>query len=488
MKLRTNGIKFKLWLYFMLFSLIILCLLWFLQTVFINTYYKQMKEQSISAAADRVSALYAGTSGTELQTGLDEIANQSDVFIAILDSGGSALYSVNPVGRDFMTPVRTYMEGGRNAKPGGPVGSGLRADVVEQVFQNPDGAFIEYFRDVQNTPMLLYGKVVRSQSGETSALLVSSQLAPLNETVNILSNQLVIVTFIVLALGLGISLLIATRIARPIRRITGTAAKLAAGNYDVAFPAGSYDEIDQLASALNYAAEGLNKVETLRRELIANVSHDLRTPLTMIRAYAEMVRDISGDSAEKRDVHLQIIIEECERLAGLVENMMDVSKMQAGAAEFYPSDFDLTETIQSVLSRYALHAQHGYRFVFTQNAPAYVFADKKRVEQVLFNLLNNAVRHTGKDKTVFVSMEETESSVRVRVTDTGPGIQATDIDHIWDRYYKGSGGSAMNQGLGLSIVKAIMQMHGTAFGALNEPNGGATFWFELNRDTGEQPG
>ncbi|MFZ5974680.1 MAG: sensor histidine kinase [Bacillota bacterium] len=477
----------------MLFSFIILSLLWLLQTVFINTYYKKMKEQNISSAANSISSLYSEVSGIALKTKLDQIANEKDVFIAIMDTSGNAVYYVDPVGRDFISSVQNLSDKynpNHGQEPQDRL-KGISKAIIDNVLRQPGAVFLQNFEDMQQRPMLLYGQVIYSPQSEPAALIISSQLMPLRETVQILSNQLIIITLIILALALGISLIIASRISRPIQRITKTSAQLAAGNYNVVFEQDGYDEINQLAGTLNYASQGLQKVDTLRRELIANVSHDLRTPLTMIKAYAEMIRDISGGSEAKRNAHLGIIIEECDRLASLVQNLLDLSKMQAGAAELHPAAFDIVQKIRDVLTRYAIHSQRdGYRFVFEAAVPAMVYADEERIEQVLYNLLNNAVAHTGEDRRVTVSVQETGARVRVSITDTGAGIPKDHIEHIWDRYYKGGDGNTaadLSHGLGLAIVKAAMLMHGTAFGAKNEYDKGATFWFELQKDTGLLP-
>lgn len=474
----------------MIFSIIILCLLWLLQTVFINTYYQKMKERNISSAAGSISSLYADISGIALKTRLDQIANEKDLFIAIVDTSGSAVYYVDPVGRDFISSVRDFtaqynQNHGQQPEDKLP---GIRGAIINKVFEQPGTVTMQYFEDMQQRPMLLYGQVVYSHTNQPAALIISSQLMPLGETVKILSDQLIIISLIILALALGISLIIASRISRPIQRITQTSMQLASGNYDVVFEQDSYSEIDQLAGTLNYAAKGLQKVDTLRRELVANVSHDLRTPLTMIRAYAEMVRDISGGSEEKRNAHLGIIIEESDRLAGLVQNLLDLSKMQSGATELSPAVFDIDQKIRDVLTRYDIHRQQdGYQFFFESSGPVNVRADEYRLEQVLYNLLNNAVTHTGEDKRVLVSLRDGTDRVRVSITDTGAGIPKDHIEHIWDRYYKGSAdtaGTEMGHGLGLAIVKAVMQLHGMPFGVKNETDMGATFWFELHKDTG----
>jgi signal transduction histidine kinase len=333
--------------------------------------------------------------------------------------------------------------------------------------------------------MLLYGKVIYSPQNEKALLMVSSPLQPLTETVRILSQQLEYISLVIFAMALVISIVIALGISRPLTRITGKAKLLARGEYGITFDHGGYTEVNQLADTLNYATSELKQVEKLRNELIANVSHDLRTPLTMIKIYAEMIRDLNGENRKKRNQDISVIIEESDRLTLLVQNLLDLSRIQSGAMPFQPSAFDMTQTIRRIIPRYdALVQREGYRFVFEQNEEAPVQADECRMEQVLYNLINNAVNFTGADKTVTVTLTQSAAAVRVSVTDTGEGVSPQDIGLIWDRYYKGDKQykrTVAGTGLGLSIVKSILDQHGAKYGVNSMPGHGATFWFELEK-------
>ncbi len=172
-------------------------------------------------------------------------------------------------------------------------------------------------------------------------LYIVSPLYPVKSTISILRVQLVYITVIAALLALTLALYLARRISRPIKEITHSAAEMGKGNYGVKFKGGHYSEIVELADTLTNASRELEKTDMYQKDLIANVSHDLRTPLTMIKSYAEMIRDLSGDNPEKREAHLNVIIDETNRLNTLVNDMLNMSKMQSRSITIERSNFDI---------------------------------------------------------------------------------------------------------------------------------------------------
>ena len=181
-----------------------------------------------------------------------------------------------------------------------------------------------------------------------------SPLWPVSSTIQILTNQLVYVTFIALALACLISFYLSVRITRPIRKISNSAERLAGGEYGIVFKGGHYTEINNLADTLTRASIELEKSDMMQKDLIANVSHDLRTPLTMIKSYAEMIKDISGNNPEKREAHLNVIIEETDRLNTLVGDLLTISRMQSGKMTLNPGSFNITDAANSILNTYRI--------------------------------------------------------------------------------------------------------------------------------------
>ena len=218
------------------------------------------------------------------------------------------------------------------------------------------------------------------------------------------------------------------------------------------------------------------------------MSHDLRTPLTLISGYAEVMRDIPG---EMNSENMDIIVDEANMLSHLVNDMLDASKLTDGAVRIEPAPFSLTEALSETVSRYSkLKGAEGFDITLDADRDAVVAADRARILQVVFNLLNNAVNYTGDDKKVTVRQTAGGSSCRVEITDTGDGIPEEDLPFIWDRYFKSREFHKRTRegtGLGLSIVKNLLMLHGAPFGVISEKGKGTTFWFELPlAESGEQ--
>ena len=320
--------------------------------------------------------------------------------------------------------------------------------------------------------------------GTEVLLFVNTQLTPVDATVNTLRVELVWITFIMILLSLVVALLISRQVSKSFIKINESAKKMAKGDFSVRFEGKDYREIAELSDTLNATAVELNRNENLRRELIANVSHDLRTPLTMIIAYAEVMRDLPGENTPE---NVQVVIDEAARLTNLVNDMLDISKLQAGVMVKNAEVYNLTESIEAVLERYnKLKEQEGYVIEFDYDRKVYVDADEYKIFQVIYNLINNAINYTGTDKTVRVRQKVVEDRVRIEVADSGEGIAKEDLPYVWDRYYKVDKThkrSVMGTGLGLSIVKNILELHDAAYGVWSEEGKGSIFWFELSLAT-----
>ena len=308
-------------------------------------------------------------------------------------------------------------------------------------------------------------------------VLLETEITPVDSTVETLKIQLLCLTLVMAVLGLGLALFIARRIARPLAAINQSAKKLGEGDYAIRFEGAGTREAAELAQTLNYAAGELSKVDELRRELLANVSHDLRTPLTMIEGYAEVMRDLPGENTPE---NVQIIIDETQRLTNLVNDLLDLSKLEAGVVPLDKTRFNLTDSIRQTLKRYDKLAD--YRFPFYADRDVFVTADELRISQVVYNLVNNAITYAGPDKTITLRQTVGDGMVRISVTDTGEGIPADKLRDIWQRYYKVDKSHKRAQigtGLGLSIVKNVMDLHGGRYGVESQLGVGSTFWFAL---------
>ena len=274
----------------------------------------------------------------------------------------------------------------------------------------------------------------------------------------------------------------ARSISEPIIETNEAAKQLSGSRYTRPPHSGGYREIAELNDTLIRAAEDLGKVEDLQRELIANISHDLRTPLTMIVGYAEAMRDIPEEVTPE---NMQIIIDETNRLNSMVNEVLDFSRLRTGNLELEIRPFNLTGQIREICGRVSkMTAVEGYTVLFDPVEERTVDGDSGRISQVVYNLLGNALTYTGEDKTVRVAQQDIGSRVRVEITDSGEGIPADELPYIFDRYYRSRENhrrAVIGSGLGLNICRSILEKHGAHYGVRSEEGQGTTFWFELPR-------
>lgn len=463
-----KSLKFKIWVYFLMFAALLMALLWFLQIFFLDTYYEEMKISETRKVARSIISKYGDEGLVEY---ISSISYKNDIFIHIESSDGTIIFSPGNSLQQRI-PGNAYLS---------------EMSVIRKNLINSGGSTtsIMLTDPGRKNNTLAYGAYLDNTPGNEVILYIFSPLFPVESTVDILANQLMYVTLISLILAFILSFLISNRVSRPIVNITDSATKLAEGNYAVTFEGGQYSEIARLADTLNYTSRELAKSYNLHKDLIANVSHDLRTPLTMVKSYAEMVRDLSGDNPEKRTAHLQVIIDEADRLNLLVSDLLVLSKMQSGVESLHISKFAVRDTIISILNTYDLLCeQEGFDIRLDCDPDIIVTGDELRIRQVISNLVSNAVRYSSNQKSIGIRVRESAGRVRCEVSDSGQGIPVEELEHIWDRYYKSSSNVSRNTsgtGLGLSIVKEILQLHHAKFGVESKVGAGSTFWFELDK-------
>ena len=327
---------------------------------------------------------------------------------------------------------------------------------------------------IGSTRQMLVGQL--SADGKYG-IIVSTGMAQITTAAEVLRSILWPVALILLVLDLLFAMLFSRWFTRPVQQLSSGAKEIAAGNYDIQLPVVHHDEIGQLAEDFNHMAAEVKRSAQLEKDILANVSHDLRTPLTLIKGYAETVRDLTGTDAEKRTEQCNIIVDETDRLSALVNSVMELSKVQSGAEKPNLIDFDMGELCFEVAGRYdALCDQNHWHL--DEAAP--VRADPAMMERVLHNLLGNAFHHIGADGQVMLRVLPQADGCRVEIEDHGPGIPPEDLPYIFDRYYRARQDSGkVGTGLGLSITKAILQQHGFAFGVNSAIGQGSTFWFVM---------
>lgn len=486
MKHKKLSIKWKIFLYMLCFMGILLLILWLFQTVYLDTFYKKIKTNELEAALSHVETMSVDE---DFSQAVDTIAESYDVCILVTDFEGKTLFSadknmncaIHKLPTEELVRIMKKAGDGEVIKIKNNIGLSFDKDI------NNKDKRPNRFEDKMNMPpndeyeSLMLVKIITLNDGTQCAAFLNSIISPVSATVYTLRIQLIYISVIMVVIALVMAIVIAVKVSRPIININNSAKKMARGDYNIKYDVGSYKEISELSKTLNYTVLELKKTEDLQHELIANVSHDLRTPLTMITAYSEVMRDIPGENSPE---NVQVIIDEANRLTNLVNDMLDISKLQAGVDTLNAREYNLTSGIKSVIDRYAkLVEQDGYKVIFKyKEEDIMVRADEFKIYQVLYNLVNNAINYTGPDKTVTIKQIVNGEIVRIEVTDTGDGIAEEELANVWERYYKADKKhkrEVMGTGLGLSIVKNILKLHDAKYGVLSKVGEGSTFWFEL---------
>ncbi len=326
------------------------------------------------------------------------------------------------------------------------------------------------------------GRVAQNGNYDSYTVIFSASLARIDEAAAVLGRMMPSLCAGLLLVSLLLAWLLSRRISRPINELSKAARQMADGDYSVRVHSDPTDEIGILAQDFNEMAGQVASSAQLQRELLANVSHDLRTPLTLIKGYAETVRDISGDDPKERTEQLNVIVDETDRLSGLVNSVMELSKVSSGIDTPQPVHFDIGQFADEIAQRYeATCTQNGWELrLELPDTPCEVLADPTMMERVMHNLLGNAMHHLGEDGVFILRVKPLDAGgARVEVEDHGEGIDPEDLPHIFDRYYRSRKDSGkIGTGLGLSITKAILQGHGFHFGVSSTPGKGTCFWFE----------
>jgi signal transduction histidine kinase len=461
-----KSIRFKLWAGMMALVVMVLLLLWLFQIVFLENFYIQMKIDDVIAKATTVSQLLAEGKSQDFAEQMDSLAYDNNMSIELLDLEGKSAYQNSSTIAGQMTMMKN---------------SG-RVQVYEEALTGQE-VVLPLTHPRFGNEFMLIGMPVYTGDNLSGVLLLTLPIAPVEDTTFILQRQLVYISLILLAAALLLSFLLARSFSRPLVDIDKVAQRMAQGDFSARLAIAQQDEIGNLAQTINYLGQQLSQIDQLRKDLIANVSHELRTPLSLIRGYAETLRDVTGSVPDKREKQLGIIIAESERLSKMVDDILHLSQLQSGQLPLKAGSFRIDDLIGRVAQRFALLSnQNGVQFVVQHSGAGMVGADEARIEQVLYNLINNAFTHTDQGGTITVSSYESRGKVRIEIMDTGGGIAKEDLPHIWDRYYQVEthGAASVGTGLGLAIVKALLEAHGAAYGVESTKGVMTTFWFELD--------
>ena len=458
-----RSLNLVLWFAFSAFALLVVVIFVLVQNSLITRQYRESTLANIIDARGRmITEIDNAQNASVLGLRLTDIANDYGLSVYLFyENGESALDFDDTDHRDLAEMLVEQKTKG-----------GLPAFLVSQ-------SVVSYAEEV-------------SLEGRSTFLFVSASIEQYGDLAVSMQWLSLITALVAVVLAFVTSGFVAAFITKPVTEVTERAKELARGNYDLHFKKNYFcAELTELSEALDYARSEISKADTMQKELIANVSHDFKTPLTMIKAYASMIVEITGEDKKKRDANAKVIIDECDRLTLLVGDLLDLSKLRAGVNMGEKTVFNLSEEVYSVAERFSfLKETSGYVIETQIEDDLYTQANRERIDQVLYNLIGNAVNYTGEDKRVRVKLYKKDGNARFEVIDSGKGIPPEEVDTIWDRYYRSNKTHKRpvnGSGLGLSIVKNILLQHDCPFGVISEVGKGSCFWAEFAPPPDEKP-
>ncbi len=461
-KRNKPSINLQIFISMIALSLIIIALIWTFQMMFTKAIFKTVKERAVDKTATDIID-NAGNSSWESY--IAKKTSDHDVSAAVFE-----YKSVGSIEKIYADEDATITESQGNE------------EMLSAWFYSAYANDWE-FTPVKSSSEIVFVRVFEHTVDTTPSwymVIVNTEVTPPSGTLLAIRSLLVALSITCLIVSVIVSFFLSRSISLPVSKMSKKAKSLTLYDYDVSFDEKGPREIAELAVALNSATAELKKLSDTQKELIANISHDLRTPLTMISGYSEVMRDFPD---ERSPENMQIIIDETARLNSLVNDLLTVSKLQSGSQVMNLKAVSITKAVQDTVKRYEKLLEHKeYNIVFESDCEVFVSADETRLLQVVYNLINNAINYTGDDKTVIVRQEVYDDVVRISVIDSGEGISEENLPLIWDRYYKVDKvhkRAVLGTGLGLSIVKNILLLHGSRFGVSSEVGNGSTFWFEF---------
>lgn len=478
-----------------IFVFITLILLWLFQVVFLEDFYSSIKRKSLDDVVNSIQASITetdtkGLNSLEVKNKILRTASDNNVIALVADYEKKIYYDNSDLRqRNFIeeflkTAEFEYLYLSAKESVGEPQYLSMKNSELLQITTARGSNLINNItsfpieNNLNNGESLIFLNMIVNQNEDIITLMVMMELTPVNTTVETLRVQLFYVTGLMLAIASILAIVISHKIAKPIEKITLVAKTLGKERY-ISNLNSPIKEVGELNDTLYFVDRELEKIEGIRRELMANISHDLRTPLTMIQGYSEVMRDIPGENNKD---NIQVVIDESQRLQSLVNDILELSRLEEQKYRMRVKKYCLTDSLKDIVARYqSMLESKGYSLRFLYEKDVYVEADELKMSQVIYNLLNNAVTYTGEDKIIEIKQKVVGKYVRVEIVDTGEGIAEDKILEIWERYYKIDSKhrrAQIGSGIGLSIVKSIIEQH-KGFVGVSSSNKGSTFWFEI---------
>ncbi len=421
------------------------------------------QEASLFASNYLPEYFYGDTTLTEVRTQLKAMQSYLDASVWFVDENGDIIMAVSYDNNAAPPEIQDF----------DPAEVGSQQYLV--------GNYHNYFSE---TVLTVIAPVTRGFYTK-GYFLIHKPVRVLEETKSALMGPVYISLFVIYILSFSILIGIHFLVIRPLQNVTAGATQYASGNLDYEIPIQTQDEVGYLSASLNYMAAQLRDMKDYQKNFIANVSHDFRSPLTSIKGYVEAIAD-GTIPPEMQDKYLGIISYETDRLTELTKDLLLLNEYDTKELLLHQTDFDIQDVIKTTAG--------SFEGICTKNRiaiellllpkPALVHADSRRIQQVLYNLLDNAIKFSEPDSSVVIEVSEKNEKYYISVRDSGCGIAKKDLGKIWERFYKtdlSRGKDKKGTGLGLSIVKEAIQAHDEHINVVSTEGVGTEFIFSLSK-------
>ena len=470
---------------------VIIVICWFLNTTFLGKYYMYQKEDTLLEGfhvIDQASETGELTSD-KFDVTFDNLCANGNISIMVISSNRNIVRSSVNDNQVILMEFMNVLFGSDQSE--------------SEVLKKAENYVIQRKTDnrLDSEYLVLYGTL---QNG--NLILMRTALESIRESAKISNQFLVYVGLLGIILGAIAAVLISRGISTPILELTDISKRMTELDFEAKFsPRRKHqNEIDELGEHFNRLSNTLEttiselksannelkqdiqkktEIDEMRKDFLSNVSHELKTPLALIQGYAEGLKECINDDAESREFYCEVIMDEADKMNQMVKKLLTLNQLEFGNEIVKMERFDVTELINGVVnSSGILLSQNEIQVEFDGTEPLYVWADEFKLEEVITNYLSNAIHHADFEKKISIWYTQKEGCVRISVFNTGKPIPEEDLDNIWIKFYKVDkartreyGGS----GIGLSIVKAIMESFHRECGVINHENG-VEFWLELD--------
>lgn len=464
-----------------------LCL--FLNNTFLEKYYVYNKQTELLEGFETIDQ--ASLNGTLLTEDFDitfeRICTNGNINIIISGQNRVVLRSSSTNEQLFLMQLNEFISGGRREET--------------QVIVTTEQYVLEKQRDsrMQSEYLILYGWL-----SDGNYVYMKTALESIRESADITNRFFLVIGICALVICTLIIIVVSRSISRPIRKLSEISEKMSNLEFEAKYQSGVYTsrELEELGVHMNEMSASLEKIiselksannelmqdiekkekiDEMRKEFLSNVSHELKTPLALIQGYAEGLKE-GVNEEEGRDFYCEVIVDEADKMNQMVRKLLTLNQLEFGNDVVELERFDMTELVKGVVASSSIMAvSEGIQLEFLQADPVYVWGDEFKIEQVISNYLSNAIHYAKGEKRIQIMFQKQETLLRVSVFNTGEQIPEEELDKVWIKFYKVDkartreyGGS----GIGLSIVKAIMDSHHQNCGVVNHENG-VEFWMEL---------